>query len=67
MISQRGSRPPCDVCLEPVQFDPLTRLFTHPRPTACRGIDGVILDVPHREWVGGRGDGASPLSGTHSL
>jgi hypothetical protein len=55
------------VCLEPVQFDPLTRLFTHLRPTACRGIDGVILDVPHREWLGGRGDGAVLLSGTHAL
>jgi hypothetical protein len=44
--------PPCDACLRPVWFDPRTRRFFHavPTPTRCTGIDGVILDVPRREW-----------------
>jgi hypothetical protein len=42
--------PPCDACFDPVWFDPHTRQFFHTVPTPCRGIDGVILDIPRREW-----------------
>jgi len=42
--------PPCDVCLEPVAFDPTTRRYLHTVPTSCRGMDGMVSAVPLREW-----------------
>lgn len=35
----------CDVCGEPVSFDPMTRTFSHRTQTWCRGIDGVVLSA----------------------
>jgi hypothetical protein len=42
--------PPCDVCFEPVTFDSQTQRYSHTAPTWCRGIDGMVLAVPLREW-----------------
>jgi len=42
--------PPCDVCFEPIAFDPRTRRYSHAAPKSCRGMDGTVLAVPRREW-----------------
>lgn len=42
--------PPCDVCFEPVAFDPRNRRYSHTAPTSCQGMDGMVLAVPLREW-----------------